>query len=194
MEWSLPTTVEINGKKIKIRNKCDYRVVLDTIEILYDRELSQEQALICALYVFYDIPKKTKSVEADVFNVVKDINTATMEMLKIINLGEAPSNEERPRLVDWKRDFSLMAPPISRTLGYSVRDEKNFTHWYDFVGAYMEIGGECTFSHIISIRHKRMKGKKLEKWEEEFYRENRKMIDLPYNISPEDEDFLNFDI
>jgi hypothetical protein len=94
--------------------------------------------------------------------------------------------------MNWQHDFAQIAPPISRTLGYDPRTPDKFTHWWTFIGAYKEIG-ECTFSNVISIRNKRMKGKKLEKWEEEFYRENRKMIDLPYNLSPEDENFLNFD-
>ena len=50
-----------------------------------------------------------------------------------------------------------------------------------------------TFSNIVSIRSKRMKGKKLEKWEEEFYRENRKMIDLPQKLSKEEQEFLGSD-
>ena len=29
--WDLPFFVEINGKKHPIRNKCDYRVILDVI-------------------------------------------------------------------------------------------------------------------------------------------------------------------
>ena len=56
----------------------------------------------------------------------------------------------------------------------------------------MEIG-ECTFSTVVSIRSKRAKGKKLDKWEEEFYRENRKMIDLPQKLTAEEQEFLNSD-
>jgi hypothetical protein len=78
-------------------------------------------------------------------------------------------------------------------LGYSVRDVKNFTHWWDFVGAYQEIGSDCTFSNIVSIRNKKIRGKRLEKWEEEFYRENRKMIDLPHKLTAEEEEFLYSD-
>jgi hypothetical protein len=56
----------------------------------------------------------------------------------------------------------------------------------------MEIG-ECTFSNIVSIREKKIKGKKLEKYEQEFYRENRKLIDLPHKLTAEEEEFLNSD-
>ena len=60
------------------------------------------------------------------------------------------------------------------------------------MGAYMEIG-EGTFRTVVSIRKKKRTGKKLEKWEEEFYRENRKMIDLPMNLSKEERELLEAD-
>lgn len=41
------------------------------------------------------------------------------------------------------------------------------------MGAYMEIS-EGLFHEILLIRQKRMSGKKLEKWEQEFYRKNKK--------------------
>ena len=46
-------------------------------------------------------------------------------MLKIINVGEEEENNNeppKPQLMDWEHDFTQIAPPISRTLGYSVRD------------------------------------------------------------------------
>lgn len=182
MMWSLPTTVEIDGTKYEIRNKCDYRVVLDAISALNDEELDMQYRLECALFIFYED-----------LTGLEDIQKAIAEMMKIIGLGEEATEEEhKPQLMDWEHDFTQLAPPISRVLGYSVRDKNHYTHWYDFVGAYMEIG-DCTFSNIISIREKRLKGKKLEKWEEEFYRENRKMINLPHRLTAEEEEFLNSD-
>ena len=183
MMWSLPISVEIDGTEYAIRNKCDYRVVLDVISALNDEELEMEYRIECALFIFYED-----------LTGLKDIQTAITEMMKIINLGEETTEEEqlKPQLMDWEHDFTQIAPPVSRVLGYSVRDAKNFTHWYDFIGAYMEIG-ECTFSNIVSIREKKIKGKKLEKYEQEFYRENRKLIDLPHKLTAEEEDFLNSD-
>ena len=93
--------------------------------------------------------------------------------------------KNKPPIMNWEHDFKQLAPPISRTLGYSVRDASHYTHWYDFIGAYMEIG-ECTFSTIISIRSKRQKGKKLDASEQEFYKENKKLVDLPQNLTEEE--------
>ena len=181
--WSLPISVEIDGKEYAIRNKCDYRVVLDVISALNDEELEMEYRIECALFIFYED-----------LTGLKDIQTAIMEMMKIINLGEETTEEEqhKPQLMDWEHDFSQIVPPISRVLGYSVRDANHYTHWYDFIGAYMEIG-ECTFSNIVSIRNKRIKGKKLENWEQEFYKENKKMVDLPQNLTEEEKEWLDSD-
>lgn len=182
MMWSLPISVEINGTEYAIRNKCDYRVVLDVIIALNDTELEMENRIRCALFIFYED-----------LTGCPDFETAAREMMKIINNGEEEHEQEqttKPKLMDWEHDFTQLAPPISRTLGYDVRTPDKYTHWWTFLGGYMEIG-ECTFSNIVSIRSKKAKGKKLEKWEEEFYRENRKMIDLPLNLTQEEQELLN---
>ena len=45
--------------------------------------------------------------------------------------------------------------------------------------------GDGLYSNIINIRQKRSKGKKLEKYEQEYYRENKKLIDLPAHLTEE---------
>ena len=168
---------------MNIRNKCDFRVVLDVIEALNDEDLTEQEKIQCALYIFYgEELTKTSNYEE-----------AVKQMFIVINGGEEETEQnEKPRLMDWKHDFQQIAPPVSRVLGYDVRTPDRFTHWYTWLGGYMEIG-ECTFSNIVSIRSKRMKGKKLEKWEEEFYRENRKMIDLPRKLTKEEQEYLDID-
>lgn len=183
MMWDLPIAVEINGKQHPIRNKCDYRAVLDVICALNDNELTDEEKIKCALFIFYE----------DIL-AIDDFETAIKEMFRIINGGEEQdeNQEQKPQLMDWEHDFSQLAPPISRVLGYDVRTPDKYTHWYSFLGGYMEIG-ECTFSTIVSIRSKRAKGKKLDKWEEEYIREHRKMVELPRKLTAEEEEFLNSD-
>lgn len=182
MIWDLPIAVEINGKSHPIRNKCDYRVVLDVICALNDNELTEEERAKCALFIFYERVSQ-----------IDDFETAIKEMFRIINGGEEQekSQEQKPRLMDWEHDFSQLAPPISRVLGYDVRTPSKYTHWYSFIGGYQEIGGDCTFATIVSIRNKRAKNKKLEKWELDFLREHRKMIDLPQKLTTEEQEILN---
>ena len=183
MMWSLPISVEIDGKEYAIRNRCDYRVVLDVISALNDEDLEMEYRIACALFIFYED-----------LTGLRDIQPAVTEMLKIINLGEEITEEEqhKPKLMDWEHDFQHIAPPVSRILGYDVRTPDKYTHWYTFLGGYMEIG-ECTFQNVVSIRSKRAKGKKLENWEQEFYKENKKMVDLPQNLTEEEQEWLDSD-
>lgn len=192
MEWDLPKYVELNGMNedneicrvnYKIRNDCDYRIVLDVINALNDSELDEQNRLQCALFIFYDD-----------LSGCADIETAAKEMMKIINCGEEIDKKEpeKPKIMDWEKDFKNIAAPISKALGYSVRDEKNYTHWYDFIGAYYEIG-ECYWSQVMNIRKKRQEGRPLDETDRKFYREHKKDIDLPMEMSDDEREWLNED-
>ena len=183
MIWDLPIAVEIDGTEYKITNKCDYRMVLDVICALNDSELTEEEKIKTALYVFYEDLSECSNIEQ-----------AIKEMFKIISYGDDSEElkQEKQPLMNWQHDFPQIAPPVSRILGYDVRTPDRYTHWYTFLGGYMEIG-ECTFQNIISIRSKRRKGKKLEDWEQDFYKENKKMVDLPQNLTEEEKEWLDSD-
>jgi hypothetical protein len=101
-------------------------------------------------------------------------------------------SEPQPRIMSWKKDFKFIAPAVSRVLGYDVRTPNKYTHWWSFMGAYMEIG-ECTWNTFVSIRKKKMHGQKLEEWEQKIYRENKKDIDLPQNLTDEEKEWLDSD-
>lgn len=182
MMWDLPTSVEIDGEEYKITNKCDYRMVLDVICALNDNELDDEQKVKTALYVFYEDIRPCQNLEK-----------AIKEMYKIISYGEEDDgqSENKPQLMNWEHDFKTLVAPVNRVLGYEIRSV-DYLHWYTFLSAYFEIG-ECQFQTIVSIRSKIMKGKKLENWEQEFYRENKKMVDFPMNLSEEEQDWLESD-
>lgn len=180
-KFTLPTTVKNGENVLKIRRECDYRIVLRVIEILNDPDFDEYEKAECSLRYFYENPSD-----------IVDAESALSDMMQIINGGEVVKNhvKESP-IMDWAHDFSKIAPPVSRVLGYDVRREE-CTHFWSFLGAYREIG-ECSFSTIISIRRKRMKGKALDKWEQEIYRENKEAIDLPMRLTPEEEEFLYSD-
>jgi hypothetical protein len=186
MIYSLPYYVEVGNTRLNIRNNCDFRVVLDAIAALNDEELDEQQRILCAMLIFYGEEELSKTI---------DVEEAARQMMIVINGGEEDEEQDQPKpqLMDWQHDFPQLAPPIGKVLGYDVRTPDKFTHWWTFLGGYSEIDGECTFANIITIRSKRKKGKKLEKWEEEFYRENRKMVDLPLKITKEEQEFLDSD-
>jgi len=61
-----------------------------------------------------------------------------------------------------------------------------YLHWWTFFSYYMEIG-EGLFSQVVSIRSKKAQHKKLEKYEQEFYRENKKLVDIRKPLSEEEQ-------
>ena len=111
-------------------------------------------------------------------------------MLKFINCGEVEEygKPDKKPIMNWNKDFPMLVAPINRVVGYDIRSV-DYMHWWTFVSAYMEIG-ECTFQTVVGIRNKKQRGKKLEKWEEEFYNENRSKVDLGVDFSNEEEKFL----
>ena len=54
----------------------------------------------------------------------------------------------------------------------------------------MEISPEPLFSRVISIREKTKTSKKLEKWEREWYRKNKDLVDLPMKYSESEKALL----
>ena len=182
-KYNLPLTVELtDGTVLKIRNKCDYRMVLDCIGALNDNDLTDEEKAKSALIIFYEN-----------YQDITDPQEAIDDLSKIISYDdETPQESNKPILMDWQKDFKQIVPPINRILGYDVRTPDKYTHWYTFLGGYMEIG-ECTFQNVVSIRSKRAKGKKLETWEQQFYKENKKMVDLPQNLTEAEQEWLDSD-
>lgn len=194
-DWSNPTFVEIFGKRYDIRNRCDYRVVLDASRALEDEEEEDDFRIYCALHIFYQNPEKLPNV----FNLSNEkeaeiIGEAVEKMMFIMNLGENVKKDEnqKPKLLDWNHDFKNISGPLSQVLGYSVRDENNYTHWYDFAAGFGEIK-ECYWSEIMKIRLKRMKGKPLDKSEQDFYREHKDDINMPIKLSKEDQEWFDDD-
>lgn len=187
MMWDLPTEIQIGEQIYHITNKCDYRVVLDVIIALNDEEMTTEEKVICGLLLFYD------ELTRENIRFCPHLEQLQKEMFCIINGGEEEeqTQETKPKLMDWEHDFPVLVAPINRVLGYEIRSV-DYLHWFSLLSAYYEIG-ECTFSTIVSIRSKRAKGKKLDKWEEEYIREHRKMVELPQKLTAEEEEFLNSD-
>lgn len=178
INYDLQTVIEIDGKVYPINKKGDYRVILDILSALNDDELSERQKAEVALNLFYD------------FNVPDDKQTAIDEMMKFINIGEKPEENDEPSVMDWEQDFNLFIAPLNKAIGYETRTPGRYTHWWAFLGGYMEIDGKSTFANVIQIRQKLQKGKKLDEAEKEFYRENRKLVDLKKRLSKEDEAWL----
>lgn len=178
--YTLPTTADIGDRTYKIRS--DYRAALDIIEVMNDAEIDNQSRGIITMTIFYEdfetIPKK-------------DYQEAINYMYWFIGGGDDmdESQQKKPRLIDWQQDFPLIVSPVNRVLGYEIRAVE-YLHWWTFLSAYYEIG-ECLFSQVVGIRQKKAKHRKLDKSDEEFYRANRKIIDIQQTYTPEEEDTIS---
>ena len=47
--------------------------------------------------------------------------------------------------------------------------------------------GECLYSQVLNIRQKRAKGKKLEKWEQEFFHSHKELIVIREKLTAEEQ-------
>ena len=182
MRYDLPTSVTINEVKYAINT--DFRCILDIMEVLSDNELTDRERAFFALGFFYpEVELKTASKEF--------LEEAVKQFFWFINGGEEEKNSKKqPKVVDWQQDFPHIIAPVNRVFGHDIRSD-SYVHWWTFLSAYMEIG-ECLFSQIVSIRHKRATGKKLEKYEKDWYRQNRKLVDFKVERKYTAEDFEFF--
>lgn len=169
--WEFPTSLNVGGTDYEIRT--DYRAVLDLLTALNDKDLEDEDKRIEAYL-------KSRVILEIMFPKCDDIpdeyiQEALDKVAEFIDMGIV-ENSKKPKMMDWKQDAPILVPAINKVLNTEIRAQK-YIHWWTFLGAYMEIG-ESLFSNIIHIRQKKAKRQKLEKWEQEFYKDNKSLIDF----------------
>lgn len=174
MLYGLPKSIRVNGTEWAIRS--DFRDILNIIVAMGDPNLSKEEKIYVCLYVFYE----------DFMDMDEaDYEEALRQAFKFIDYG---NSSDRPntikRLVDFEQDESMIIPAINKVAGTEIRGLE-YLHWWTFVGYYMEIG-ECVYSQVLNIRIKKAKGKPLEKWEQEFFNENKSICVIEDKLSDEE--------
>lgn len=173
MIYDLPTALTVNGKKREIDS--DYRTAIDCILALQAPELTQSDKASVLLQNIYWEPIKSDEI-ADAIELA----------VWFLGGGEADNGKKRARLMDWEQDFRHIVTPINRVAGCEVRSLK-YLHWWTFLGYYAEIG-DCTFAQIVRIRSLKAKGKKLDKADAQWYRENRDTVDLKVRFTQAEND------
>lgn len=169
--WEFPTSLNIGGVDYEIRT--DYRAVLDLFAALSDPELTDNDPQITA-YMQSRIIMEIMFPDCD--NIpMEHWQEALNKVSEFIDMGIS-DDCKKPKTMDWEQDAPILIPAINKVLNCEIRAQK-YIHWWTFLGAYMEIG-ESLFSNVIHIRQKKAKGKKLEKWELDFYKENQSLIDF----------------
>lgn len=178
--WELPTSVTANGHEYPIRT--DYRAVLDVLTALSDKDMTG------------DTPAETNYIQSEIIRQImfedpdsipdEDLEDALNGVAEFIDMGVENTDRQSPRVMDWEQDATLIIPAVNRVVGREIRADK-YMHWWTFLSAYMEIG-ECTFTHILSIRQKRATGKKLEKWEQDYIRDNKDVVLLKDKLTEQE--------
>ena len=180
MNYGLPKSLTVNGEEYAVRS--DFREILDIMEILNDVQLEEGERHYLTLLFFYP--------DFDTMPP-EDYEEALRQCYWFINGGKHEDGTGRqPRLMDWEQDFPYIISPVNRVIGHEIRADA-YLHWWTFLAAYMEIG-ECTFAQIVHIRDARNRGKPLDKTDQEWYRRNRKLVDLEQKLTSAEEEALKF--
>lgn len=163
--WRLPEGLNVGGRYYHIR--YDFRAVLDILNAYADPELDDSEKTEILLTIMYpdfkDIPEALYGEAAE-------------RACEFIDCGQKPDGKKNPRLIDWDQDAPIIIPAINSVAKCEVRALPEL-HWWTFFGWYMSIS-ESLLSTVLRIRKKQAKHKKLDKWEEEFLRENRSLVEL----------------
>lgn len=163
--YDLPSSLGIGGRAYAIRS--GWRSVMDIFAALNDPELDTDGKVIAMLTILY--PEHDQIPQ-------QDIPEAIEKACEFLDCGQQEKEGPRPRLLDWEQDAALIVPAVNAVSGRDIRLDPNL-HWWTFFGMFMSVEGGL-FGSVLRVRQKKAKGKKLDKWEEEFYRENKKLVDL----------------
>lgn len=168
--WDLPEVATIGEKNYKLNT--DFRDILGIIKYLNDPDTPEFLRWRIALALFYegDIP-------------YEDQQEAMEFLVSFISCGETDT-KPGPKLLDWEQDALAIVADVNKVAGTEIRALQHL-HWWTFM-SYFQAIGEGQLSAVVSIRSKLAKGKKLEDWEKDFYRENKHRVDLKKKYSAEE--------
>lgn len=172
----LPKSLEVCGQDFEIFT--DFRDIIEICIALRDKSIDDNEKAVILLNNLY------KCELSD----IPDPHEAVNKAMWFIDWGQTydDKDEHAPSLLDWEKDYNYICSAVNLKLPnvVDIRDIE-YMHWWTFLG-YLAERGKCYLSTIIDIRDKIAKGKNLEKWEREFYNENRNDIDIE-NYEEEDD-------
>lgn len=169
--WELPESAVIGGIEYEINT--DFRVILEIMKYLTDPNEPVFVRWHIAIALFYE------------GEIPEEHQTEAMEFLSaFISYAEADNTRPGPKLLDWEQDSKAIIADVNKVAGQEIR-LLEYLHWWTFL-SYFQAIGEGQLSTLISIRSKLAKGKKLDNWEKEFYREHKSQVDLKKKYSADD--------
>ena len=163
--YELPESLEIGGVAYTIRT--DFRAVLDILKCYADPEYEEDERALIMLRVLYIDWEK---IPEDLYE------EALRQGAEFIDMGISSEGKLSRCVMDWEQDAPIIIPAVNKVFGADVRGLLHL-HWWTFLGAYMEIG-ESLYSTVLQIRQKKAQKKKLEKYEQDFFQQNRSIVEL----------------
>ena len=173
MLGSLPKTLTISDREIPIDS--NYRTALLCMEACNDPDLSDAEKKYLLMDLIIGIDKlKTEEYEE-----------ALQKIVWFLDCGKEFDGHHEKKAMDWQQDEQMIFAAVNKVAGKETREEK-YIHWWTWMGYFSEIG-EGLFSTVVSIRVKKNRGEKLTDAEKEFYRKNRKLVDIQKKYSQEEQ-------
>ena len=168
--YRLPKSVNVCGVDHPIRDGGDYRMILDCFVALDDASLSEKERILSSVAIFYDEIQAIEDIFV-LFDTEEKLKEAVIEMYHFFNAGEQSTGlHSNVKLVDWEQDEKLICAAVNAVAKCEIRLE-SYMHWWTFLSYYMSVG-DSALSTVICIRDKIAHGKKLEKWEQDFKKNN----------------------
>ena len=170
--YDLPTSLTIGEVAYSIR--YGWRAVLDALLASADADLDDQTKAECILQILYpDVEKIPYAYRQEALD----------KACEFIDCGQKDDGKPKPKMIDWEQDASVIIPEVNKVAGREIRLDPDI-HWWTFFGWFMGIG-DGLFASVLHIRKKKMQHKKLEKWEQDFYNDNKAIIDIRSPASDE---------
>ena len=166
--WQLPKEACIGGRIYHLHT--DYREILQIFSYLQNEELPEFIRWQIALGLFYE----EEMPDAD-------FQEAAAYFCRFVNCGMEETKDPGPALLNWQQDAQDIVADVNKVAGQEIR-ALPYLHWWTFMSWFHSIG-EGNLSTLVSIREKLSRGKKLEPFEQEYYRRNRSRVVLPKKYS-----------
>jgi hypothetical protein len=174
----LPKSININGIERAIWS--DFRTALLIFQACADPELDEQEQAMAVIECLYQEPDNIPPED------MQEANDKAVWFLEGGgNQNDNSNHQQAKKIMDWEQDEKIIFSAVNKVAGCETR-AADYLHWWTFLGYFNEIG-EGLFSTVISIRSKRNRGKKPEKYEQEFYRENKALIDIKVRLSAEEQ-------
>lgn len=161
----LPKSLEVNGVSYSIDS--DFRNILQIFAAFNDDELKDnEKTYICLRRLYTEFEKIPVSDYAEAYKAASDF-------IECYTRSDTPG----PKVIDWEKDEQLIFAAVNKVAGTEIRAVP-FMHWWTFLGYFQGIDRDDLWSFILTIRQKKAKHKKLEKYESEFFLANRALCEI----------------